>query len=156
MLWWGVGSVSEKVETKETGKKKKNRLRDRHSENGRERSKNSIFFFSPPDTRLCSSRPCAGNATCTETGEGGYLCICPPGYTGENCDLKRGVCITNGYQHFYSDFLFQENDGSSVILYRQPYLHVFIIRRNDQYMVPCLSVLSVLPKTLSENTPVCG
>ncbi|XP_044231956.1 protein delta homolog 1 isoform X1 [Thunnus albacares] len=51
------------------------------------------------DTRLCSSRPCAGNATCIETGEGGYLCICPHGYAGENCHLKRGVCLTNGYQH---------------------------------------------------------
>ncbi|XP_026163272.1 protein delta homolog 1 isoform X1 [Mastacembelus armatus] len=47
------------------------------------------------DTRLCSSRPCADNATCIETGEGGYLCICPYGHAGENCHLKRGVCLTN-------------------------------------------------------------
>ncbi|XP_037343110.2 protein delta homolog 1 isoform X1 [Pungitius pungitius] len=46
------------------------------------------------DTRLCSSRPCAGNATCIETGEGGYLCICPHGYAGENCILKRELCLT--------------------------------------------------------------
>ncbi|CAB1432451.1 unnamed protein product [Pleuronectes platessa] len=50
------------------------------------------------DTRLCSSRPCVGNATCIETGEGGYLCICPPGYAGESCHLKTGACLTNGYQ----------------------------------------------------------
>uniref|UniRef100_A0A3P8TSF4 Protein delta homolog 1 n=1 Tax=Amphiprion percula TaxID=161767 RepID=A0A3P8TSF4_AMPPE len=49
------------------------------------------------DTRLCSSRPCASNATCIETGEGGYLCICPHGYAGDNCHLKRGLCLTNGY-----------------------------------------------------------
>uniref|UniRef100_A0A3B4V026 Delta like non-canonical Notch ligand 1 n=1 Tax=Seriola dumerili TaxID=41447 RepID=A0A3B4V026_SERDU len=50
------------------------------------------------DTRLCSSRPCAGNATCIETGEGGYLCICPRGYAGENCHLKRGPnpCLNGG------------------------------------------------------------
>ncbi|XP_056152466.1 protein delta homolog 1 [Lampris incognitus] len=48
------------------------------------------------DTRLCSSKPCSSNATCIETGEGGYLCICPPGYTGENCHLKKGPCFTNG------------------------------------------------------------
>ncbi|XP_056266849.1 protein delta homolog 1 [Pseudoliparis swirei] len=47
------------------------------------------------DTRLCSSGPCVRNATCIETGEGGYLCICPHGYAGEDCLLKRGACLTN-------------------------------------------------------------
>ncbi|XP_076021725.1 protein delta homolog 1 [Genypterus blacodes] len=47
------------------------------------------------DTRMCSSRPCAGNATCIETGEGGYLCICPQGYAGPNCEPKKGNCDTN-------------------------------------------------------------
>ncbi|XP_008307716.1 protein delta homolog 1 [Cynoglossus semilaevis] len=47
------------------------------------------------DTRLCSSRPCVGNATCIETGEGGYLCICPQGYTGEKCQLRTGGCHAN-------------------------------------------------------------
>ncbi|KAM8913512.1 protein delta homolog 1 isoform 1-T4 [Spinachia spinachia] len=46
------------------------------------------------DTRLCSSRPCAGNATCIETGEGGYLCICPQGNGDENCILTRELCLT--------------------------------------------------------------
>lgn len=48
------------------------------------------------DARQCSSRPCASNATCIETGEGGYLCICPPGYTGGNCHLRRGPCLADG------------------------------------------------------------
>lgn len=69
----------------------------------RERAKNRMMrcccCFPPTDTRLCSSKPCAGNATCIETGEGGYLCICPHGYAGENCHLKRGACLTNRYQH---------------------------------------------------------
>ncbi|KAA8582110.1 hypothetical protein FQN60_008850 [Etheostoma spectabile] len=68
-----VGSVRMRVETKERREKQAER-----------------------NTRLCSSRPCAGNATCIETGEGGYMCICPLSYTGENCHLKRGLCLTNG------------------------------------------------------------
>ncbi|KAG7466452.1 hypothetical protein MATL_G00164940, partial [Megalops atlanticus] len=48
------------------------------------------------DTHSCSSKPCANNATCVETGEGGYLCICAHGYTGDNCHLRTGPCLTNG------------------------------------------------------------
>nr|XP_061824267.1 protein delta homolog 1-like isoform X3 [Nerophis lumbriciformis]XP_061824268.1 protein delta homolog 1-like isoform X3 [Nerophis lumbriciformis] len=49
-----------------------------------------------PNTRLCSSRPCSGNATCIETGEGGYLCICPYGYIGPTCHLKKNLCHSKG------------------------------------------------------------
>ncbi|KAL7861760.1 hypothetical protein SRHO_G00132010 [Serrasalmus rhombeus] len=48
------------------------------------------------DIHLCSAEPCSGNSTCIETGEGGYICICPAGYTGKNCQLKKGPCLTNG------------------------------------------------------------
>ncbi|KAM9786947.1 protein delta homolog 1 isoform X1 [Syngnathus typhle] len=48
------------------------------------------------DTRLCSSRPCSGNATCIETGEGGYLCVCPQGFTGPTCQLRRKICHSDG------------------------------------------------------------
>ncbi|XP_063040091.1 protein delta homolog 1 [Engraulis encrasicolus] len=45
------------------------------------------------DTNPCSSKPCSGNSTCIETGEGGYLCVCPPGgYSGDRCHLRRGQC----------------------------------------------------------------
>ncbi|MED6265465.1 hypothetical protein CHARACLAT_025754, partial [Characodon lateralis] len=53
------------------------------------------------DTRQCSSKPCTSNATCIEKGEGGYLCVCPQGYTGENCLMKQGVCFQNGYQYLF-------------------------------------------------------
>ncbi|KAL0969610.1 hypothetical protein UPYG_G00229770 [Umbra pygmaea] len=43
----------------------------------------------------CSSQQCAGNFTCIQTDRGGYLCICPPGYTGEGCRRKKGPCLTN-------------------------------------------------------------
>ncbi|KTG32161.1 hypothetical protein cypCar_00021021 [Cyprinus carpio] len=47
----------------------------------------------------CSSKPCSGNSTCVETGGaggGGFVCLCSPGYTGENCQLKKGPCSVNG------------------------------------------------------------
>uniref|UniRef100_A0A4W5QLT4 EGF-like domain-containing protein n=1 Tax=Hucho hucho TaxID=62062 RepID=A0A4W5QLT4_9TELE len=57
-------------------------------------SPNNILLF--PDTNQCSSKSCIVNSTCIETGQGGYLCICPPGYTGESCHLKKEPCLTSG------------------------------------------------------------
>ncbi|KAG2457691.1 WDR25 protein, partial [Polypterus senegalus] len=46
--------------------------------------------------RPCASTPCINNSTCTETGDGGFLCVCEPGYVGNNCHLKTGPCYING------------------------------------------------------------
>ncbi|CAL8296985.1 unnamed protein product [Arctogadus glacialis] len=46
--------------------------------------------------RPCSSAPCSSNATCVETGVGGYVCMCPSGYGGVRCHLRQGPCLTNG------------------------------------------------------------
>lgn len=96
-----------------------------------------FLFFLTTDTRLCSSRPCAGNATCIETGEGGYLCICPHSYGGENCHLKRGLCLTNGYQHLLFEFLFLVSEYSNAL---QPYLYLFIIRSNNPMLYSLISI----------------
>ncbi|KAJ6661895.1 hypothetical protein lerEdw1_013066 [Lerista edwardsae] len=49
------------------------------------------------DIHPCSSKPCTNNSTtCIETGDGGYICLCAPGYTGKNCHVKKGPCIVNG------------------------------------------------------------
>jgi len=40
-----------------------------------------------PQLNPCSLNPCLNGAICQETGYmNGYLCICPPGYMGQNCE----------------------------------------------------------------------
>uniref|UniRef100_A0A2K6AGV8 Aggrecan core protein n=1 Tax=Mandrillus leucophaeus TaxID=9568 RepID=A0A2K6AGV8_MANLE len=41
-------------------------------------------------TRSCAEEPC-GAGTCKET-EGHVICLCPPGYTGEHCNIDQEVC----------------------------------------------------------------
>ncbi|XP_010877825.2 LOW QUALITY PROTEIN: protein delta homolog 1 [Esox lucius] len=48
------------------------------------------------DANRCSSQPCAENSTCIQTDQGGFLCFCPPGYTGDSCQLRKGPCQANG------------------------------------------------------------
>ncbi|KAL4661100.1 hypothetical protein H8957_015786 [Semnopithecus entellus] len=40
--------------------------------------------------RSCAEEPC-GAGTCKET-EGHVICLCPPGYTGEHCNIDQEVC----------------------------------------------------------------
>ncbi|XP_017737536.1 PREDICTED: aggrecan core protein isoform X3 [Rhinopithecus bieti] len=40
--------------------------------------------------RSCAEEPC-GAGTCKET-EGHVICLCPPGYTGERCNIDQEVC----------------------------------------------------------------
>lgn len=82
-----------------------------------------IFCSSAPDTRLCSSKPCPSNATCIERGEGGYLCVCPQGYVGENCQMKQRLCLLNGY-HSLLLFINRNNylHCSKIDIYLQPLL----------------------------------
>uniref|UniRef100_A0A8C1HWH0 Delta like non-canonical Notch ligand 1 n=1 Tax=Cyprinus carpio carpio TaxID=630221 RepID=A0A8C1HWH0_CYPCA len=49
------------------------------------------------EVHRCSSKPCSGNSTCVETGGGGHVCLCAPGHTGENCQLKKRPCSVNRY-----------------------------------------------------------
>ncbi|TNN29599.1 Protein lin-12 [Liparis tanakae] len=78
------------------------------------------------NTRLCSSGPCVSNATCIETGEGGYLCICPHGYAGDHCLLKRGACLTNSVCNRDRDVKLEER--SAGLLQRSPPLHPSEVR----------------------------
>uniref|UniRef100_A0A0G2JDY0 Protein crumbs homolog 1 n=4 Tax=Mus musculus TaxID=10090 RepID=A0A0G2JDY0_MOUSE len=48
----------------------------------------------------CFSSPCQGIATCVKIpGEGNFLCQCPPGYSGLNCETATNSCGGNLCQH---------------------------------------------------------
>ncbi|XP_026103152.1 protein delta homolog 1-like isoform X2 [Carassius auratus] len=58
-----------------------------------------LLFCAPvsaQEVHRCSSKLCSGNSTCVQTGRGGHVCLCSPGHTGENCQLKTGACSENG------------------------------------------------------------
>jgi hypothetical protein len=41
----------------------------------------------------CASQPCLNQGTCMRDN-GGYRCICPPGYSGARCEI-RDACQSN-------------------------------------------------------------
>ncbi|XP_055133262.2 aggrecan core protein isoform X1 [Symphalangus syndactylus] len=43
--------------------------------------------------RSCAEEPC-GAGTCKET-EGHVICLCPPGYTGEHCNIDIDECLSS-------------------------------------------------------------
>ncbi|XP_040841130.1 protein crumbs homolog 1 [Ochotona curzoniae] len=48
----------------------------------------------------CSSTPCQGNASCLTSPEGrGFLCKCPPGYSGASCETATSSCGVNSCLH---------------------------------------------------------
>ncbi|KAM7303773.1 hypothetical protein ISCGN_013706 [Ixodes scapularis] len=49
------------------------------------------FPFCEP-VRSCEVDTCLLGATCQERPDGGYLCVCPPGWTGARCDRSTDPC----------------------------------------------------------------
>ncbi|XP_023824567.1 delta-like protein B [Salvelinus sp. IW2-2015] len=53
-------------------------------------------LFCDQDLNYCTNhRPCANDATCTNTGQGSYTCTCRSGYSGTNCELETNECDSN-------------------------------------------------------------
>ncbi|KAJ2938245.1 hypothetical protein O0L34_g17587 [Tuta absoluta] len=54
-------------------------------------------YMCDTEVDLCYSSPCVNNGTCLRR-EGGYTCVCAPGFTGVNCEtiLTKASCNING------------------------------------------------------------
>ena len=67
----------------------------------------------------CQNNPCRNSLGCIEL-EGSYKCECPPGYTGQNCDIsmyiqfhiKKTTCI---FTHF--DIVLEEMRDSNLLTF---------------------------------------
>ena len=47
-----------------------------------------MFITEIPGPKPCASNPCLNRGTCQNRGNGGYKCICPPGFSGDRCQRK--------------------------------------------------------------------
>lgn len=43
----------------------------------------------------CMRYPCQHGGTCLKSISGWYICVCPPGYSGQNCEVSK---YYNNYQ----------------------------------------------------------
>ena len=50
----------------------------------------------------CSPNPCRWGGTCVPQRPGGYFCVCPEGYDGENCEVTAGTFSGASYAVFPS------------------------------------------------------
>ena len=45
----------------------------------------------------CSGLPCKNGGTCIQPTNNGYICKCPIGYTGNNCELGKWIYLGSLY-----------------------------------------------------------
>lgn len=51
------------------------------------------FLFAFSDLSVClEKQPCRHGATCVMEDSGEYVCVCPEGFYGRNCELRAGPC----------------------------------------------------------------
>ncbi|KAK4300812.1 hypothetical protein Pmani_027014 [Petrolisthes manimaculis] len=65
------------------------------------------------EVNLCYSSPCGNHGTCMRR-EGGYTCVCLPGYTGKNCEVSMlsGSCVEGVCRHGSTCTSMSSNGGS--------------------------------------------
>ncbi|KAF6273045.1 aggrecan [Rhinolophus ferrumequinum] len=87
--------------------------------------------------RSCAEEPC-GAGTCQET-EGHVICLCPPGYTGEQCDIDQELCEegwTKFQGHCYRHFPNRENwvDAESRCREQQSHLSSIVTPEEQEFV----------------------
>ena len=48
---------------------------------------------------FCRKSPCQNGATCLVDIAAGYICQCPPGYSGKKCEINLDECASNPCQN---------------------------------------------------------
>ncbi|XP_033635214.1 uncharacterized protein LOC117296416 [Asterias rubens] len=64
-----------------------------------------VEFLGCPELDPCASSPCEQGGTCKQASglnPDGYVCKCPQGWTGKNCDAEEGVCHSAGDAHYHT------------------------------------------------------
>ena len=71
-----------------------------------------FLLISSLDLNYCGRhKPCLNGGTCRSTHPNRYECMCPPGYTGVNCERREYTChlyllekvlISTLLKHFYT------------------------------------------------------
>ena len=46
----------------------------------------------------CKPNPCQNSGTCFAKPDGGHHCVCPPGYSGDDCEKGEYTIITYNFQ----------------------------------------------------------
>ncbi|XP_008068800.1 aggrecan core protein [Carlito syrichta] len=87
--------------------------------------------------RSCAEEPC-GAGTCQET-EGHVICLCPPGYTGEHCNIDQEVCEegwTKFQGHCYRHFPDRETwvDAESRCREQQSHLSSIVTPEEQEFV----------------------
>lgn len=43
----------------------------------------------PPPRNPCAPNPCQNGGTCQPTNSGSFMCLCPAGYQGLCCEIRK-------------------------------------------------------------------